>query len=140
MHRILHAVASVLLLIWSGHAQTSQAKPAPNKVEVPTPATPKAEAAPNLQELQEYPLPADRRAQIRELQFSSDQLQIKIEQMKAQQAVLLEDILHIATEAARVKGLDPALYDVDQVNLRLLRKKAAPVVAPPSPAPPQGKP
>lgn len=119
MRACLHVILMALAFVVGAHAQS---KPA-----VSAPAT--AYASTVTEEVF-YPLPPDRRGQVRELQYQDDQdeiliqkHQVEIEKLKAQQIFLRDSIASIGTDFARIKNLSIAEWDLDQVNLRLIKKK-----------------
>jgi TolA-binding protein len=109
---LVHYVLSAFLLLAGAQGQKAAATAAASqpaaKIEVPA---------------ESIPLTPDRRYQVRELQYQIDQAQIKIEQLKQQQIQWTNDISVIATDFARVEKVDLNAYELDAVNLRLIRKK-----------------
>jgi hypothetical protein len=121
MRFLWHVLISLLAFIAGSQAQATK------------PATPPPAASPLTENA--YPLPPDRRGQIRDLQYQIDQSeitiqrhQVEIEKLKAQQTAWRDSIADIATDFARIKSLDVAQYEFDQVEVRLVKKK------PPAPA------
>lgn len=113
MRVFLHNLIALLALILGAQAQA--AKPA-----TPPPASASAPVA--AAEETFYPLPPERKGQIRDLQYQVDQAQIKIEQLREQQVAWNDSIATIATDYARIKNLNVVDWDLDPVNLRLQKK------------------
>lgn len=77
------------------------------------------------------PLPLAERDRIRDLQHENDQIEIenqkmllKIEQNRARQAALVDQMTIVATDFARSKNLDLAEVELDPATLALRKKKA----------------
>jgi TolA-binding protein len=122
MRFLFHHLIALLALVLGAQAQAT--KPA-----TPPPAS--VVSAPAMTEDTFYPLPPERKGQIRDLQYQVDQAQIKIEQLRQQQVAWNDSIASIATDYARIKNLNVVDWDLDPVNLRLQRKTPpAPPVLP----------
>lgn len=139
MRHVLRVVCA-FFLICGARGQEANKKPV---ASTPPPVTPATQLAAPLPPppptppvpLDAYPLSQERRAQVRELQYQFDQLQIQIEQLKQQQIALNDLISTIATDFAKIEKLNPAEYNLDPKNLKLVRLKTAAQSTTPPPAP-----
>src|ERR1700733_9444077 len=120
MRFLLHHLIALLTLVLGAQAQA--AKPVP-----PPPASAPVSAA---TEEVSYPLPPDRRGQVRDLQYWIDQdeiliqkHQVEIEKLKTDQTAKRDNLADLATEFAHIKNLDVNAYELDQAALRLVKKK-----------------
>jgi|ERR1039458_3393585 TolA-binding protein len=131
--KIINSLLSVLLLLVVVQGQKTATPLAGSQ------SSPKTEAPADIGTAGEIiQLPPDRRYQVRELQYQIDQneikiqkLQVQIEQLKQQQIQGINDISVIATDFARVAKVDLNAYELDAVNLRLVKKKSPALVAMP---------
>jgi hypothetical protein len=108
----------------SPQAAADAAKPAP----VTTPPLP---AGVTIGE-PSYPLPLEQRDKFRDLQHENDaieiedqKMQVKIEQNKARQAVIVDQEMAIASQFGREKNLDLTQYYLDPAPIALKKNKPA---------------
>lgn len=130
MHWVLHRVLSVLLFIAGAQGQKPTSTGA---------AAPPTQVSATVEEV--LPLTPDRKAAVRELQYNVQKAEIRVQQLQVeidevtirdlreintlrqQQVGWNSDISVIATDFARVKQVDFSGWELDQVNLRLVKKK-----------------
>jgi|HubBroStandDraft_2_1064218.scaffolds.fasta_scaffold12629_2 hypothetical protein len=117
MRPLLHYRIALLALVLGAQAQTAK------------PATPPPASAVATEEVS-YPLPPDRRGQVRELQYWIDQdeiliqkHQVDIEKLRTDQTARRDNLADLATEFAHIKNLDVNAYELDQASVRLVKKK-----------------
>lgn len=130
MRILWHALISLFAFIAGAQAQATKSATPPPALVAPKIAAQSEEAF--------IPLPPDSRYQVRDLQYHVNQAeiaiqqhQVEIEKLKTQQLGWRDGIANIATDFARIKGLDFTHYEFDQVDLALVKKKTqAPAVVP----------
>lgn len=117
---MIKALVPLLLLM----IQFSAAQTTPHSATVPSASTMTNKTEPLF-----YPFPVELKAQIRDLQYSSDQLEIRnnklqleIEQNKAKQRDMLDAMRTIAFEFATKNHIDLSLNDLDPQKVGFARK------------------
>lgn len=77
-----------------------------------------------------YLFPPEQKAELRDLQYQGDQLEIQnqkllmqIEQNKEKQNALIDQMKEVAFEYAQKRKIDLSLYELDPVQMKFAKKK-----------------